>query len=59
MKRYEIIQTISLGYVEVPDDIDDTDGVLEYMSANDLWPDRDEEVVLDTKVYSAVSGMEA
>ena len=56
MKRYEIIQTVRLGYIEVPAGLEDTDDILEYMSANDLWPDPEGEVVLETGVFSVDSG---
>lgn len=41
MKNFTIIQTINLGQVDVPDDIDEST-IFEYMDTHDAWPQGEE-----------------
>lgn len=51
MRIYRIYQTMYLGEVEVPDDVE-KDDVIDYMEKNDCWPDDFLEPV-DTDVQEA------
>jgi hypothetical protein len=49
MKRYEIREVLSLGIVEVPDDMGEEE-VWDWMDKNDCWPD--DETVIDHTIHA-------